>query len=97
LLTTHGIKDSDFLDEHWDHSLVTLDDELSSIAAAHGAAYISLLRLLCSGYSCSNTDAAGLPLVFDEEHLTAEGSNLVAMKLRAQGVWTFEPSLSHTL
>jgi len=70
------------------------DDQLSTLAAAHGATYVSMLRLLCSGYSCSSADAQGLPLLYDAEHFTAEGSELVGRKLRAQGVWTSERRLS---
>jgi len=87
LLTADGTKDPGLLDQHWDHTLMKFDDELSTLAAAHGATYVSMLRLLCSGYSCSNADAQGLPLLSDAEHFTAEGSQLVGRKLRAQGLW----------
>ena len=65
-----------------------MDDELAALAAQHGAQYVSLLRLLCSGYSCLNRDDKDLPLLFDDEHFTTEGSILVARKLKALGVWS---------
>jgi peptidoglycan/LPS O-acetylase OafA/YrhL len=94
LLTADGSNDPNLLDQHWDHTLMQFDDQLSTLAAAHGATYVSMLRLLCSGYSCSSADAQGLPLLYDAEHFTAEGSELVGRKLRAQGVWTSERRLS---
>ena len=97
LLTADRTKDPAFLDQHWDHTLMQFDAQLSTLAAAHGATYVSMLRLLCSGYSCSNADAQGLPLLYDAEHFTAEGSELVAQKLRAQGVWNSEQRLGKAL
>ena len=93
LLTADGTKDPGLLDQHWDHTLMLFDDQLSRLAAEHGATYVSMLRLLCSGYSCSNADGKGLPLLYDTEHFTAEGSKLVGRKLRARGVWTSEQRL----
>jgi hypothetical protein len=52
-----------------------------------------MLRLLCSRYSCSTADAQGLPLLYDAEHFTVEGSELVGRKLRELGVWTSEQRL----
>jgi peptidoglycan/LPS O-acetylase OafA/YrhL len=94
MLTADETKDPGLVDQHWDHTLMQFDDQLSTLAATHGATYISILRLFCSGYSCSNADAHGLPLLYDAEHFTAEASELVGLKLRAQGLWTAEPRLS---
>jgi hypothetical protein len=95
LLTADRTKDPGFPDQHWDHSLIQFDDQLSALAAAHGATYVSMLRLLCSGYSCSIADAQGLPLLYDVEHFTEEGSALVGAKLRAQGLWSSEQRLGN--
>ena len=87
LLTADRKKDRAILDEHWDHNLVRFDEQLSALAAAHGAAYVSMLHLLCAGFTCSSEDSQGLPLLYDAEHFTAEGSKIVARKLRANGLW----------
>ena len=70
---------------HFDRSMVTLDAELAELAEAHGAAYISMLKLMCSGPSCTIQNDQGLPLIFDREHFTTDGSMVFARKLQARG------------
>ena len=75
-------------DRHWDHSLRQLDVQMSELARQAGAEYVSLLKLLCSGDSCLTTDDQGMPLLFDREHFTVDGSITVARMLESGGLWT---------
>ena len=83
LLTAERANNPALPDAHWDHSLILLDQQLAKIAAMHGAGYVSLIRMLCAGFRCSLEDSKGLPLFHDREHLTLEGSQLLAQRLRA--------------
>jgi peptidoglycan/LPS O-acetylase OafA/YrhL len=83
LLTADKTHDTGLPDAHWDHSLLQLDKQLAAVAAAHGAAYISMIDLFCPQSACSTTDPQGLPLLNDREHFTLEGSKLIAEKLKA--------------
>ncbi len=73
-------------ERYWDASLRTLDHKMSVMAAEEGGVeYISLLDLMCSKSSCAASDRDGMPLISDREHLTADGSVLVAGKLKRLG------------
>jgi peptidoglycan/LPS O-acetylase OafA/YrhL len=62
--------------------LEALDAKLRGLAAAKGAAYISLIDALCQAETCTTFAAPGVPLQFDIAHLTAEGSVWLAKRLR---------------
>jgi len=62
-----------------------LDQTLASLAAEHGARYVSLSELLCRDGVCANLADDGSPLEFDTDHLTAQGSLSVVRKLIASG------------
>ena len=54
------------------------DRQVEQIAHDHGAIYFSTYRTLCRAGRCETTDAAGIPLEFDQAHFTATGSMRVA-------------------
>jgi peptidoglycan/LPS O-acetylase OafA/YrhL len=60
-----------------------LDQAMRQLAEEKGATYVSLLGVLCQGATCEKFAAPGIPLQFDNGHLTGEGSLLVAKRLRA--------------
>jgi peptidoglycan/LPS O-acetylase OafA/YrhL len=62
-----------------------LDRELASLAAEKGARYVSLLQALCSKGQCATEVRRGVPMEFDNHHLTVEGSDAVAKRLRQLG------------
>lgn len=64
---------------------VTVDDQLAALAKSEGVEYISLQKLLCRTGACTTTDASGDPIQFDSTHLTAQGSLLVANRMKDQG------------
>ena len=86
LLTADRSNDLSLIGRHWDHSLVEMDKQLATIASEHGAAYISMINLLCAEATCLLTDPKGMPLVKDREHFTLEGSEAVARKIEAAGL-----------
>lgn len=55
-----------------------LDLEFRALAARHGALYFSPYDVLCDPRSCRVTDDAKMPIQFDDGHLTATGSRIVA-------------------
>lgn len=87
MMTAARTDDARLINQSWNHALWGLDHKMSRIARAHHAAYISMLRLFCSPQACDTTDAEGMPLIFDDEHLTTQGSLFVARRLKALGVW----------
>jgi peptidoglycan/LPS O-acetylase OafA/YrhL len=74
-----------FPDEHWDQSLRQLDQQMSALAAESGAQYVSMLDLLCVDKNCITADGSGMPIFFDNEHFTEEGSKIAAQKLAGVG------------
>lgn len=73
--------------QHLDHATIALDQEMSQWAKTHGIDYVSMIDLLCRPL-CLTQDKDGLPLIFDREHFTADGSIAVAERLSAlPGIW----------
>ena len=70
-------------DSHLMKSNARLDESLQAIAERFGARYISFYKLLCSADRCSKTASGGVPLEFDTDHLTKEGSLFVVQRLVA--------------
>jgi hypothetical protein len=68
---------------HMDASIRALDESMAQLAARHGAEYLSMLDLYCPGGVCRLTDARGMPIIFDQEHWTADSSRHFAEQLRA--------------
>ncbi len=60
-----------------------IDAETRKIAASTGTPYVSLIDLLCHGRACV-TRAGDAPLLFDTNHLTLQGSTMVAGLLTAK-------------
>jgi peptidoglycan/LPS O-acetylase OafA/YrhL len=55
-----------------------LDERMSQMAAeTWHVSYVSPLKILCPKSSCVEYAAPGVPLEFDESHLTLQGSNLL--------------------
>jgi hypothetical protein len=71
------------LQNHMDASIRTLDGAMAQLAARHGVEYLSMLDLYCSGGACRLTDSRGMPIIFDQEHWTADSSRHFAEQLRA--------------
>jgi SGNH domain-containing protein len=89
-LIISAIRESDpnLPQRHLDESMRILDAQMSQLANSHGAEYISLINLMCSAGSCATQGSNALPLIFDREHFTADGSEYVAKKLMAVGtIW----------
>jgi len=68
-----------------------LDRRMAELARSKGVAYVSLFETLCRGEACVTEVSPGVPLSFDEAHLTPEGSRLVASRLRASGAFPPRP------
>jgi hypothetical protein len=64
-----------------------LDESLRQLAERKGADYVSLIDALCQGSVCEKFASPGMPLQFDEGHLTKQGSVFVAERLRADGAF----------
>jgi peptidoglycan/LPS O-acetylase OafA/YrhL len=72
-------------DIHQVRNNTQLDDGLQAIAGRYGADYVSFYRLLCASEHCLKVAPDGAPLEFDTDHLTRQGSILVARKLVDSG------------
>ena len=68
------------------NDLFALDSDLSHFAEVTGAGYLSPLRLLCRDQRCVQRAAIGsrAPLLFDSNHFTTEGAELLAEQLRRE-------------
>ena len=69
----------------------SLDDDMRRLAEAKGATYVSLLDALCQGATCETFAGPGIPLQFDNGHLTREGSVVLAERLRAANAFPADP------
>ena len=69
------------------------DGDLAATVRAAGADYVSAYRLLCAGAAAPcRTTVNGVPVQWDYGHLTAEGSQLLAGKIRESGVLALPPA-----
>ena len=59
------------------------DREIGRIAAAHGAAYLSVYDAICHDGRCDEFVEGDVPMQFDLGHLTAQGSVEVGRRLSA--------------
>jgi hypothetical protein len=73
-------------------NLDRLDADFKAITEQGGGQYVSLLDVLCKDNVCEKYGADGVPLEFDVGHLTLEGSQLVAQRLRAAGTFPIVPA-----
>src|SRR5579872_434140 len=69
------------VERNLNNSQQPLDRRLATMATERGVKYASLFEELCSSGKCQPLGGNGLPFMFDREHLTAEGSKLVAAQL----------------
>ena len=74
--------DSTLVTRHLNGEMPALDSAMSRLASSRGVDYISLLTLQCAETSCAMSDSSGPPLIFDQEHFTADGSVLIAQRMR---------------
>ena len=73
---------------HLDPGMNALDAAMSALAAAHGASYVSMIALMCPNGTCTLAGDDSLPLIFDREHLTVDGSKRLAQQLiEMKGIW----------
>jgi peptidoglycan/LPS O-acetylase OafA/YrhL len=70
IVDSHRVDNNDDLDKH-----------LQSLATTYGARYVSFYKLLCKADYCIQVTHDGLPLEFDTDHLTKEGSVFVVQEL----------------
>ncbi len=64
-----------------------LDQEMAQLARQLGIQYISYFDLICRQSACLEYAAKDVPLQSDYGHLTADGSVLIARKIRATGLF----------
>jgi peptidoglycan/LPS O-acetylase OafA/YrhL len=57
-----------------------LDVRIAALAAQYGDEYVSFHSLLCADGSCATVAADGVPLQFDQNHLTKDGSLFVVKR-----------------
>jgi hypothetical protein len=69
--------DPGLVERHQLTGVEALDLRLAALAAAHDTKYVSIYRALCKP-SCQIFGDSGRPLMWDHDHLTTEGSELVA-------------------
>src|SRR5262249_41636441 len=62
--------------------LAPLDEALRRLATSKRVAYVSFYDILCRGSACLNLAGPTIPLQYDSAHLTAQGSLLVAQRMR---------------
>jgi peptidoglycan/LPS O-acetylase OafA/YrhL len=55
-----------------------LDTEFAGLANAHNVTYFSAYKALCDARKCQTLDDAGVPIQFDNAHLTHAGSVILA-------------------
>ncbi|CAN5616643.1 acyltransferase family protein [soil metagenome] len=58
------------------------DARLKTETARHGLVYISLIDQLCTARHCTTEAVPGIPMMFDSDHFTKAGGELVARRLR---------------
>jgi peptidoglycan/LPS O-acetylase OafA/YrhL len=68
-----------------------LDKAMRALAESKGAAYVSMLDALCEGGHCQTLAAPGIPLQYDDGHLTKQGSVVAGQRLRALGSFPVMP------
>jgi len=61
-----------------------VDEEMRRLAEEKGVTYLSPYQALCDAGGCQTVTGDSDPIQFDYGHLTADGSQLLARKLRAQ-------------
>jgi len=63
-----------------------LDAQMARLADSEtGAKYISLIAPVCERYNCASYAGEGVPLEFDSNHFTKQGSLLIAQRVVAAG------------
>lgn len=83
-----SIQSNDLLVPHR-HLLIgnwPLDAQMAQFAVGEaGVKYISLIAPICEGNNCASYAGDGVPLEFDSNHFTKQGSLLVAQRIKAAG------------
>ena len=62
------------------------DTVFAARMAGSPARYFSVYQSICPADHCQVLDSGGLPVQFDNEHFTTQGSLVVALRLRASGM-----------
>lgn len=87
MLTSERTGEPALIEQHLARGLWALDREMFVIARENGTQYVSMLRMFCPS-QCNLKDESGLPLIFDQEHVTHVASILVARTLKRRGYLT---------
>ena len=77
-------QDDAFADRHLIRSRFADDAALRRAASAAGVTFVSALSALCPNGACRERTAAGVPVLADASHLSADGAELVVGTLRRQ-------------
>lgn len=85
LISAMRESDPQLVQEHVDSTVKSVDAELSRLVAAQGVPYVSLFHLQCDLADCA-LRSKGMPMIFDDEHYTGEGSIIMAERMRAAGI-----------
>jgi peptidoglycan/LPS O-acetylase OafA/YrhL len=64
----------------------SLDAQIAQLAAEEpGVKYVSLISPVCERYVCASYASQGVPIEFDSNHYTKQGSLIIAQRLKAAG------------
>jgi peptidoglycan/LPS O-acetylase OafA/YrhL len=66
------------------HDRDPLEPAMAGVAARAGVRYLSVMQAVCPGGACRTTTPEGLPMQWDEGHLSKPGSLYVGRRLRDQ-------------
>ena len=66
------------------HDRDPLEPAMAGVAARAGVRYLSVMQAICPGGACRTTTPEGLPMQWDEGHLSKPGSLYVGRRLRDQ-------------
>lgn len=73
-----------YAQSHFDTSRWSLDEQLSKLSnESSNVVYVSPLKLLCSSSRCVEYAAPGVPIEWDQAHLTLDGAVYLSRKIKA--------------
>jgi peptidoglycan/LPS O-acetylase OafA/YrhL len=84
LLLARGLMkhDMSFVFDHLLRDRQARDKAFAALAAKAGVEYVSIYQLLCAGGECVTTVHGDTPILFDADHFTPTGSELLATKIK---------------
>jgi peptidoglycan/LPS O-acetylase OafA/YrhL len=78
-------KDPSIPDHHLLIANWPLDLQMARFAKENGLKYISLIAPLCEQHTCASFASKGVPLEFDSNHFTSQGSLVIAQRIKGLG------------